>query len=151
MPTFADIGYHVVSVTNPYGRIIGFLDRSSHFFFQVAPVLYSRGWVDPVPDPLLLRKPGSAGNRTQTSGLIKISYTNKIIVIIYFVFDVCVTQHMKSPPITVAGSAALRHAVCQPMYSGPLFIRLYYLTKPFQSHVLFSVGYCAEGTNLDLL
>jgi hypothetical protein len=24
------------------------------FFYQVAPQLYSRGWVDPVPDPLLL-------------------------------------------------------------------------------------------------
>jgi hypothetical protein len=30
-----------------------FLDRSRYFFFQVAPQLYSRGWVDPVPDPLL--------------------------------------------------------------------------------------------------
>jgi hypothetical protein len=30
----------------------GFLDRS-------------RGWVDPVPEPLLLRKSDSAGNRTQ--------------------------------------------------------------------------------------
>jgi hypothetical protein len=37
-------------------------------FFQVAPQLYSRGWADPVPDPLLLRKSGSAGNRTRTSG-----------------------------------------------------------------------------------
>jgi hypothetical protein len=27
--------------------------------------LTSRGWVDPVPDPLLLRKSGSAGNRTR--------------------------------------------------------------------------------------
>jgi hypothetical protein len=40
------------------------------FFFQVAVKLYSRGWVDPVPDPLLLRKSGSAGNRTQTSGSV---------------------------------------------------------------------------------
>jgi hypothetical protein len=31
----------VVSVTYPYGRILGFLDRSSYFFFQVAPQLYS--------------------------------------------------------------------------------------------------------------
>jgi hypothetical protein len=43
----------VVSVTNPYGRILGFLDRSRYYFFQVAPQLYSRGLVDPVPDPLL--------------------------------------------------------------------------------------------------
>jgi hypothetical protein len=39
-------------------------------FFQVAPQLYSRGWVDPVPDPLLLRKSGSAGNRIRTSGSV---------------------------------------------------------------------------------
>jgi hypothetical protein len=43
----------VVSVTDPYGRIPGFLDRSRYFFYQVAPQLYSRGWVDPVPEPLL--------------------------------------------------------------------------------------------------
>jgi hypothetical protein len=28
---FADRGCHVVSVTNPYGRILGFLDRSRYF------------------------------------------------------------------------------------------------------------------------
>jgi hypothetical protein len=28
---FADRGCHVVSVTDPYGRILGFLDRSSYF------------------------------------------------------------------------------------------------------------------------
>jgi hypothetical protein len=40
---FADSGYLVVSVTDPYGRNLGFLDRSRYFFFQVAPQLYSRG------------------------------------------------------------------------------------------------------------
>jgi hypothetical protein len=44
---------------------LGFLDRSRYYFFQVASQLSSRGWVDPVPHPLLLRKSGSAGNRTQ--------------------------------------------------------------------------------------
>jgi hypothetical protein len=44
---------------------LGFLDRSRYYFFQAAPQLSSRGWVDPVPDPQLLRKSGSAGNRTQ--------------------------------------------------------------------------------------
>jgi hypothetical protein len=68
LPTFADKGCHVVSVTDPYGRILDFLDRSRYFFFQVAPQLCSRSWVDPVPDPLLLRKRGSAGNRTRTCG-----------------------------------------------------------------------------------
>jgi hypothetical protein len=47
---------HVVSVTDRYGRNIGFIDRSRHFFFRVAPQLYSRGSVSPVPDPLLFRK-----------------------------------------------------------------------------------------------
>jgi hypothetical protein len=27
----------VVSVTDPYGRVLGFLDRSRYFSFQVAP------------------------------------------------------------------------------------------------------------------
>jgi hypothetical protein len=48
----------VVSVADPYGRNLDFLDRSLYFFFQVAPQLYSTG----DPDPLLLRKSDSAGN-----------------------------------------------------------------------------------------
>jgi hypothetical protein len=66
LATFADKECHVVSVTYPYGRILGFVDRS-RYFFQVAPQLFSRGWVDPVPDPKLFRKSGSAGNRTRAS------------------------------------------------------------------------------------
>jgi hypothetical protein len=42
-------------------------------FYQVALHLYSRGWVDPVPDPLLLRKSDSAGNRTRTSGSVEMN------------------------------------------------------------------------------
>jgi hypothetical protein len=33
----------VVSATDPYGSILGFLDWSRYSFFQVAPQLYSRG------------------------------------------------------------------------------------------------------------
>jgi hypothetical protein len=51
-------------------RILGFQDRSRYFFFQVAPQLYPRGWMDPIRDPLLLRKCGSAWNRTRTSGSV---------------------------------------------------------------------------------
>jgi hypothetical protein len=51
----------------PYSR---FSRQEPLLFFQVAPRLYSRGLVDSVPDPLLLRKSGSAGNRTQTSGSV---------------------------------------------------------------------------------
>jgi hypothetical protein len=31
LPAFADRGCHLVSVTDPYGRILDFLDRSRHF------------------------------------------------------------------------------------------------------------------------
>jgi hypothetical protein len=31
---FADRGFHVVSVTDPYGHILGFLDRSRYFFIK---------------------------------------------------------------------------------------------------------------------
>jgi hypothetical protein len=67
VPTFADRRCHVVKVTDPYDRIFAFLDRSRYVFYQVAPQLYSQSWVDPVPDPLL-RKSGSAWNRTRASG-----------------------------------------------------------------------------------
>jgi hypothetical protein len=66
VPTFADRGRRVVGATDTYGRNLGFLNRSRYSFFQVARQLYSRGWVKPVPDPLL-RKFGSDGNRTRTS------------------------------------------------------------------------------------
>jgi hypothetical protein len=67
--TFAYKECYVVSVTDLCGRILGFLDRS-RYFFQAAPQLYSRSCVNPVADPLLLRKSGSAGNRTRTSGSV---------------------------------------------------------------------------------
>jgi hypothetical protein len=70
VPAFGDRGCHVVSVTDSYGHILGFLDWSRYIFFQVAPQLYSQGWMGPDPDPLLLRKSGSGGNRTRTSGSV---------------------------------------------------------------------------------
>jgi hypothetical protein len=51
VPNFADRGCHVVNVTDPYGRTLVFLDRRRYFFFQVAPQLYSRGWVGPRSRP----------------------------------------------------------------------------------------------------
>jgi hypothetical protein len=69
VPTFVNGGCHVVSVMDTYGRILGFLDRSCYFFFQVAQ-LYLRGWMDPVGDLLRLRKCASSGNRTLTSGSV---------------------------------------------------------------------------------
>jgi hypothetical protein len=70
VPTFADRKCHVVSATDLYGRILEFLDRSYYFFFQVAPQVYLQGWVDFVPDPLLLREFGSDGNWTRISGSV---------------------------------------------------------------------------------
>jgi hypothetical protein len=40
LPTFADRGCHVVSVTDPYSR---FSRQEQLLFYQVAPQLYSRG------------------------------------------------------------------------------------------------------------
>jgi hypothetical protein len=84
LPTFEDIGSCVASVTDPYGRILGFIDRSRYFFFQVAPQLYSRGWVDPVPDPLLLRESGKAWNRTRTSGSVARNSDHETTEAVYF-------------------------------------------------------------------
>jgi hypothetical protein len=38
----------MVSVTDPYGRILGFLDWSYYIFFQVAPQLYSEAECAPL-------------------------------------------------------------------------------------------------------
>jgi hypothetical protein len=40
---FSERECHVVSATDPHGRILGFLGRSRCYFFQVAPQLHSRG------------------------------------------------------------------------------------------------------------
>jgi hypothetical protein len=69
VPNFAYRGCQV-SVADTYGRILGFLHRNRYCFFQVALQLYSGGWVDPIPDPLLLKKCSSAGNRTLISGSV---------------------------------------------------------------------------------
>jgi hypothetical protein len=39
LPTFSEIGCRVISTTDPYGHVLGFLDQSPYFFFQVAPQL----------------------------------------------------------------------------------------------------------------
>jgi hypothetical protein len=45
LPTFADRGCHVVSVTDPYGRILGFSRQEPLLFYQVAPQLFVHGIV----------------------------------------------------------------------------------------------------------
>jgi hypothetical protein len=61
--------FRMASAADPHGRSLGFIDRSRYVSLQVAPQLYSRGWVDPVPNPLLVSKSGNAGN-TQNSGSV---------------------------------------------------------------------------------
>jgi hypothetical protein len=90
-----------------------FLDRSRYFFFEVVPQLYSRGWVDPVPDPLL-RKSGSAGNRTQTSGYVARNSVWSEHTSTYVTLDVtiCVSCQRKQ-----ASSCCLLHVVSGFAYS----------------------------------
>jgi hypothetical protein len=49
----------MVRAAVPTAVSFGFLDRSRYFFLKVAPHLSSRGWVDSVSDPMLLRVSGS--------------------------------------------------------------------------------------------
>jgi hypothetical protein len=65
----ADRGCRVVSAADPYDSNLGILDWSRYYFFPASPQLHSRV-LDPVPDPLLLRKSGSAGNQIRTSGSV---------------------------------------------------------------------------------
>jgi hypothetical protein len=56
VPTLADRGCHAVSVTNPSDRNFDFLDLEPLLFLPSSYSNCSRGWVDSVADPLLLRK-----------------------------------------------------------------------------------------------
>jgi hypothetical protein len=64
-----------------------FLDRSRYFFSQVATQLYSRGWLDPVPKPLLLRKSINDGNRTRSSEFAAKSQRRSTSLIARFISD----------------------------------------------------------------
>jgi hypothetical protein len=58
-------GCRVVRAADPL-RLSSRISRPEPLlFFQVAPQLYSWGWVDHVPVPLLVRKSGNTGNRTR--------------------------------------------------------------------------------------
>jgi hypothetical protein len=67
-PTFADKGCHVVSVTDPYGRILGFLDRRRYFSIkQLLSWTHEAEWT---PFQTHYVFSGSAGNRTRASGSV---------------------------------------------------------------------------------
>jgi hypothetical protein len=68
---FEDRECHVISVMDPYGRILCFLDRSRYFFLSSSSsIVLTRLSSRPVTDTLLLKKCSDAGNRTRTSGFI---------------------------------------------------------------------------------
>jgi hypothetical protein len=65
VPTFVDRGVsRDKRGGSPEVVSLSFLDRSRYFCLRSSH-LSSQGWVDPVPDPLLLRKSGCVGNRTR--------------------------------------------------------------------------------------
>jgi hypothetical protein len=98
VPTFADRTCHVVSVTDPYGHNLGFLDRSRYFFFQVAPQLYSRGWVDPIPHPPLLRKLVGPGTEPGTSrSVAKNSDHQSTEAVANATYKICKQEHKTRP------------------------------------------------------
>jgi hypothetical protein len=65
---FADIGCHVQRDWS-VRSYSWFSIQEPLLFYQVAPQLYSRGWVDPVPDPLPFFL-DSARNRNRASGSV---------------------------------------------------------------------------------
>jgi hypothetical protein len=65
VPTLVDKGVAWSAQRIATAVISVFYSRSRYFSIQVAPQLSSRGWVDPVPDPLILRK--SSGSVARNS------------------------------------------------------------------------------------
>jgi hypothetical protein len=66
VPTFADRGVSRGQRGRPPTVVnLSFLDRIRYFSFKYLLIYPHKGWVDPVPDPLLLRKSCSAGNQTR--------------------------------------------------------------------------------------
>jgi hypothetical protein len=66
VPTFTDRGVsRGQRGGSPTVVNLSFLDRSRYFSFKRLLIYSHKGWVDPVPDPLLLRKSSSARNRTR--------------------------------------------------------------------------------------
>jgi hypothetical protein len=101
VPTFADRGWNVVSVTEPYGRILGFLDLNSECLLSLilktlllhvpilnvdVPFLASSGIIRPEGPELTTPKP-SGQYRAQTSRLTVLERRGDIFT--------CVVTHIK--------------------------------------------------------
>jgi hypothetical protein len=66
---FADRGRHVISMTDPFGRILGFLDRSRYFSIkQLLSCTHEAEWT-PFQTHYFFSS-GSAGNWTRASGSV---------------------------------------------------------------------------------
>jgi hypothetical protein len=66
VPTFVDRGVSCGQRGgSPVVVNLSFLDRSRYFSFKWLLIYPRKGWVDPVSDPLSLRKSGNVGNRTR--------------------------------------------------------------------------------------
>jgi hypothetical protein len=60
----------MVSVTNLYGRILGFIDWSRYFFLPSSSSIVLTRLSGPRSRPTTSQKSGSAGNRARTSGSV---------------------------------------------------------------------------------
>jgi hypothetical protein len=62
VPTFADRGCRVISMTDPYGPNLCFFRPEQLLFLSSNSSIVVTRLSDPVPDPLLLRKSGGGGS-----------------------------------------------------------------------------------------
>jgi hypothetical protein len=80
--TVADRGCHMVSVTDPCGRIVDFLDRSCYTFLSSSSSVVLTRLSGPRSRPTTFFS-GSARNRTQASGsVLRILWKEKRLVIL---------------------------------------------------------------------
>jgi hypothetical protein len=70
VPTFADTGCRVAIAMDPPAVNLGFIDTEPLLFHSSSTSVILTRLNDPVPDPVLLRISGSAGNRTLFSGSV---------------------------------------------------------------------------------
>jgi hypothetical protein len=88
---FADRGCHVVSVTDPYGRILGFLDRSCHLSIKwLLSCTHEAEWI---PFQTHYFFSGSTGNRTRASGSVAKNsdyYTTEAVIDTFLIFAISI-------------------------------------------------------------
>jgi hypothetical protein len=65
VPILTGTGCRMVSITDPYGCWSRSSRQEKLLLFQITPEISSQGWLDPVSDPLLIRKNVSAAYRTR--------------------------------------------------------------------------------------